>query len=83
MTIKDILDLRDNNMLTVNPEYQRGEVWTDNQRKKLIDSVLRNYPLPLIYLHHIKKTVAGIPREDFEIIDGQQRISALGKFYKG
>ncbi|MEO5641713.1 MAG: DUF262 domain-containing protein [Bacteroidia bacterium] len=83
MTIKDILALRDNNMLTVNPEYQRGEVWNDNQRKKLIDSVLRNYPLPLIYLHHKKKEVAGFQREDFEIIDGQQRISALAKFHKG
>jgi hypothetical protein len=83
MTIHDILELRYNNMLTVNPEYQRGEVWTDNQRKKLIDSVLRNYRLPLIYLHHRKKEIAGYKRDDFEIIDGQQRISALSKFHKG
>ena len=78
--IKDLLDLKRNNMLTVNPEYQRGAVWKDPQQKKLIDSVLRSYPLPLIYLHHKKKMVAGMHREDLEIIDGQQRINALNKF---
>jgi hypothetical protein len=78
--IKDLLELKRNNMLTVNPEYQRGAVWKDPQQKKLIDSVLRGYPLPLIYLHHKKKMVAGMQREDLEIIDGQQRINALYKF---
>ena len=78
--IKDLLDLKRNNMLTVNPEYQRGAVWKDAQQKKLIDSVLRGYALPLIYLHHKKKMVAGMQREDLEIIDGQQRINALHKF---
>lgn len=78
--IKDLLDLKRNGMLTVNPEYQRGAVWKEPQQKKLIDSVLRGYPLPLIYLHHKKKMVAGMQREDLEIIDGQQRINALFLF---
>jgi len=78
--IKDLLELKYNNMLNINPEYQRGSVWKEPQQKKLIDSVLRGYPLPLIYLHHKKKSVAGMQREDLEIIDGQQRINALFKF---
>lgn len=78
--IKDLLELKANNMISVNPEYQRGAVWNEAQQKKLIDSVLRSYPLPLIYLHHKKKTVAGMQREDLEIIDGQQRINALYRF---
>lgn len=78
--IKDLLELKRNNMISVNPEYQRGAVWNEPQQKKLIDSVLRSYPLPLIYLHHKKKTVAGMQREDLEVIDGQQRINALYKF---
>ena len=78
--IKDLLELKRNNMISVNPEYQRGAVWNEAQQKKLIDSVLRSYPLPLIYLHHKKKTVAGMQREDLEIIDGQQRINSLYKF---
>lgn len=82
-TVAQLLELRRNQMLTANPEYQRGEVWSRTQQKKLIDSVMRGYPLPLIYLHHIKKAVAGMQRDDLEIIDGQQRINALYYFAEG
>ena len=44
---------------------------------------MRAYPLPIIYLHHIRKSVAGMQREDLEIIDGQQRINALYEFSEG
>jgi uncharacterized protein with ParB-like and HNH nuclease domain len=65
------------NILRVNPEYQRGAVWKEAQQKKLVDSVMRGYPLPLIYLHYKKQNIAGISREDFEIVDWQQRITAI------
>jgi hypothetical protein len=80
LQVRDVLELYRNGMLKANPEYQRGAVWSLPQNKKLIDSVMRGYPLPLIYLHHIKKNVAGMQREDLEIIDGQQRINALFGF---
>src|SRR5262245_32299987 len=83
LTVQEILDLRQNKMLTVNAEYQRGPVWSSAQKKRLIDSVLRGYPIPLIYLHHIKRSVAGMQREDLEVIDGQQRINALYEFKEG
>jgi len=78
--IKDLLVLKRSNMLTVNPEYQRGAVWSEAQQKRLVDSVMRSYPLPLIYLHYKKVSVAGLSRESLEIIDGQQRIDALYAF---
>ena len=81
--IKDILEWKKGNILRVNPEYQRGAVWKEGQQKKLVDSVMRGYPLPLIYLHHRKQNIGGILREDFEIIDGQQRINALYRFGEG
>ena len=82
-SVKDLLDLFRNGMLKANSEYQRGAVWNASQKKKLIDSVMRGYPLPIIYLHHIKKSVAGMQREDLEIIDGQQRIISLYEFAEG
>lgn len=82
-TIAELIDLRKNSMLAANPEYQRGEVWNRTQQKRLIDSVLRGYPLPVIYLHHIKKGVGKYARDDFEIIDGQQRIAAICDFRDG
>lgn len=82
-SISDLLELRKAKMLLANREYQRGEVWTRAQQKRLIDSVLRGYPIPLIYLHHISTKVGGHMREDFEIIDGQQRIATLSDFKDG
>ena len=83
MTIRELLELHKNSMLTANPEYQRGSVWNLPQKKRLIDSVLREYPLPLIYLQHVKREVGGYKRDDFEIIDGQQRINAFHEFHEG
>jgi uncharacterized protein with ParB-like and HNH nuclease domain len=54
-TVGDLLDLKMNDMLQINREYQRGPVWSKAQKKSLVDSVLRGYPIPLIYLHHISK----------------------------
>jgi hypothetical protein len=82
-TVEELLQLKTANMLYANPEYQRGAVWTVAQKKRLVDSVFRGYPIPLIYLHHISKQVAGAKREDFEIIDGQQRINALHEYREG
>lgn len=83
LKVRDVLDLKSQQMLVVNSEYQRGVVWTRNQQKKLVDSVLRGYPIPLIYFHHIQQVAAGLRSERFEVIDGQQRIDALHEFHEG
>lgn len=82
-TVAGVLELKANQMLSPNPEYQRGAVWTPAQKKKLIDSVLRGYPIPLIYFHHIRQVVGKLTSERFEVIDGQQRINALSEFREG
>lgn len=83
MTVKDLVELHKAQMLRANPEYQRGIVWSSAQKKKLIDSVLRGYPLPRIYLHHVSDSVAGMKSERLEVIDGQQRINALSEYAQG
>jgi len=83
LTVADVLQLKTQQMLVVNPEYQRGIVWTLAQKKKLVDSVLRGYPIPLIYFHHIRQEAGKLVSERYEIIDGQQRINALADFHEG
>jgi hypothetical protein len=83
LKVNDVLQLKFNQMLIVNPEYQRGAVWTQAQKKRLVDSVLRGYPIPLIYLHHIRQAAGKLVAERYEIIDGQQRINALSDFVDG
>lgn len=82
-TVGDLVALYKADILKANPEYQRGIVWSDIQKRKLVDSVLRGYPLPLIYLHYTNKTIAGMKNEGFEVIDGQQRIRSLFEFSEG
>ena len=82
-TVSDLLELRSADMLYANREYQRGAVWSTAQKKMLVDSVLRGYAIPLIYLHHISKQVAGHRLDKFEVIDGQQRINALYEYREG
>ena len=82
-TVEDLVDLRRAKVLSANPEYQRGAVWTLDQKKKLIDSVLRGYQLPVIYLHYIDRETAGLRQQSYEVIDGQQRIDALFQYVEG
>ncbi|MDO8879168.1 MAG: DUF262 domain-containing protein [Pseudolabrys sp.] len=83
LKVVDVIELKSQQMLVVNPEYQRGAVWTPIQKKKLVDSVLRGYPIPLIYFHLIVQTAGRLTSQRFEIIDGQQRINALSDFFDG
>ncbi|HEV3046574.1 MAG TPA: DUF262 domain-containing protein, partial [Solirubrobacteraceae bacterium] len=66
--------------LWVNQEYQRGPSWSERQRQLLIDSLLRSYPLPRFYAR--KKVTEGLggTTENFEVIDGQQRIDAMARY---
>lgn len=81
--IDQLIELRAKQLLSANPEYQRGVVWTLLQKRKLIDSILRGYPLPLLYLHHVENTVDGYGGARLEIIDGQQRLNAIWEFQQG
>ncbi len=62
--------------LTIQPEYQRNYLYADGGGKKeqaVIDSLLRGYPLGLIYFNKVGD-------DRFEVLDGQQRITSIGRF---
>ena len=83
-SVKKLIDARDDGMLQVNSEYQRGEVWNNKQMRLLIDSLMRNYQIPLIYLHKVERDnpfpELGGKQGHYEIVDGQQRIDSLCSF---
>lgn len=63
--------------LTIQPEYQRNYIYADGKRDvAVIDSMLKGYPLGLIYFNKIDN-------EHLEVLDGQQRITSIGRFIKG
>ena len=60
--------------LTIQPEYQRNYIYADGKRDvAVIDSMLKDYPLGLIYF-------VKITDDKFEVLDGQQRITSFGRF---
>jgi len=61
--------------LYVNRRYQRKLVWTLNEKQKLIESILKRYPIPAILIAE-QEDKQGV----FEIIDGLQRLHAIVSF---
>ncbi len=57
-------------------EYQRGEVWSVPQQQLLIDSILRGFDLPKIFL---RKLADGSERL-FDVVDGVQRLTSIWRF---
>lgn len=60
--------------LVIQPEYQRNYIYADGKKDvAVIESVLKQYPLGLIYFNKVDEG-------KFEVLDGQQRITSLGRF---
>ncbi|MGA2770134.1 MAG: DUF262 domain-containing protein [Bryobacteraceae bacterium] len=55
------------------PDWQRAEVWDDAKKQRLIDSILRGWKLPKFYF--VKASA-----EEYEVVDGQQRLLAIFEF---
>jgi hypothetical protein len=74
LEIETILSRIKNHDINLQPDFQRGEVWSPSKKKKLIDSILRGWKIPPIHL------VQGEYAVD-EVLDGQQRLVAIRDFF--
>jgi hypothetical protein len=62
--------------LTIQPEYQRNYIYASEGGKRevaVIESILKGYPIGLIYFNKVNDN-------NFEVLDGQQRITSIGRF---
>lgn len=75
-SVSDLVNLYRNRQLNLEPGFQRQSVWNDRDRMKLIDSILRNYPLPAIFLYKRDENGDFI----YDVIDGKQRLESILKF---
>lgn len=60
----------------VNRRYQRKLVWTLEEKRSFIDSIVSGYPVPIVLLAERKEEAKNL----FEIIDGMQRLNAIFSF---
>lgn len=59
--------------LTFNTEYQRSEVWNLEKRQRLIDSIIKEYNIGMVFLRGVDSGV-------YEVLDGQQRLKTIFRF---
>jgi hypothetical protein len=81
LRIAEILKWEKEGKLVLQPKFQRRLAWEPAARSYLIDTIIRDLPMPKIFL---RRTVN--PKTElmvYEVVDGQQRLSAAIDFYKG
>jgi uncharacterized protein with ParB-like and HNH nuclease domain len=80
-TPQDFLQWREGKSLELTPKFQRRGVWNAAARSYFIDTLLRSMPVPPIYVRGVQaKETDRLVRE---VIDGQQRVSAVLDFIDG
>lgn len=79
-TAAELLDWATTSALILTPKFQRRGVWQPAARSFFIDTILREMPVPPVYFR-----MAQSPLKDRvirEVIDGQQRMSAVIDFMR-
>jgi hypothetical protein len=73
----------------LDPPYQRGSVWTDDQRRALIYSWLTGTPIPAVVIND-RRSAGWYRGRDFDrrppmyaVIDGRQRIETAVEWFTG
>ena len=61
--------------LNLEPEFQRASVWSKSERSKLMDTILRGYPLPAVVFYKHRDAIDH--RYVYDAIDGKQRIESI------
>ncbi len=62
--------------IDLQPDFQRGEVWTAQKQQRLIDSILRGWIVPPVVV------IGDLAGGQLQVLDGQQRLAAIRDFKK-
>lgn len=73
--ISEIIQWNENKQLTLSPKYQRNSVWNDKAKSFLIDTIIRGFPIPPIFLRQMVDVKSKTTHR--EVIDGQQRLRTI------
>lgn len=74
LEVETLVNRIKNGDIDLQPDFQRGEIWTMQKKQKLIDSILRGWKIPPIHVINNGKAID-------EVLDGQQRLAAIRDFY--
>lgn len=79
LTLSEFYDNYQLNKYRFDVSYQRKSgVWSEDKKSFLIDSILKNYPMPAIFLRPNINTDTG--KTVYDVVDGKQRLEAIVDF---
>lgn len=76
-TVNEFLEWQEAGRLELSPSFQRGTVWRQPAMAHLIDTILRGYPIPPVHIRWVRNDRNELVRQ---VIDGQQRLTAVLKY---
>lgn len=80
--IVDLFNAMRSGRLTLSPYFQRNLVWRDAHKRDFIDTILKGYPFPQIFLAR-----GPIDLDTMEasqcVVDGQQRLNTIREYIEG
>lgn len=79
--VNDILGWNDRQELVLSPNFQRRKVWSPQGKSFLIDSIIKGYPLPQLFIR--EKILTKERRTIREVVDGQQRLRTILEYIEG
>ncbi|HAS8329498.1 TPA: DUF262 domain-containing protein [Vibrio vulnificus] len=74
-SVRDLVAMIDENAIDLDPDYQRNYLWDNKKASLLIESILLNIPIPVVY-------VAENQDSQWNVIDGLQRLTSLYRYFK-
>ena len=75
-SVSELCTKKQDGELILRPSWQRDFVWDQKKASRLIESVIINVPVPIVYLDEDKEGI-------LTVIDGQQRLTSLISFIEG
>lgn len=80
--IVDLVSAMRNSRLTLSPYFQRNLVWRDAHKRDFIDTILKGYPFPQIFLARGPLNLDTMEASQ-AVVDGQQRLNSIRDFVDG
>lgn len=80
--VRELVQMVRSGQLIPRPEFQRRLVWTSSDKASFIDTVLKGYPFPEIYLANGDVDVETGEGTQL-LVDGQQRVTTLVEYFEG
>ncbi len=74
--IGDLIDDVADKRLIIKPLFQRRLVWNNADKEKFIDTILKGYPFPEVFVAEGKREDHSTRRQKV-LVDGQQRLSTI------